>query len=409
MKKRITTHNHWFNFLFSAIILGFLFAGCDRKDKEAGAPGKMNSENNASSYQDWPIFRRDAELHGESAEDLATPLELAWSFDTPVEEGRRPLPFDATPVISEGVVYIGNQAGQFFALDLETGEKIWEFSAESGISGPAAVYGARVFFGDTGGVFYALNIEEGQEAWRFEADDKIEGGVNMLEMDGIVRVFFGSGDYHLYCLNGSSGELLWKHETDNMIIATPSLITSAGKQSVAFGGCDGIFHIVAADYEGEPKEIEVGSYIANSSCVRDGIAYVAHNGGEVLALDITSGEVAWKVDTGFEYRGSAAVGEKLLFVPSPEKKLTAYDRVSGAVVWEFQGRKAFDSSPVITESAIWQAGIDGHLYAVDPKTGQEIWQWEIGERLKASPAISRGHLVLASQSGVVYAFKESAK
>lgn len=407
MKKRIRTGLSWLNFsnkVLGTTLVLTLLAGCgDGRKKDSS----HDSDEKAGkiTHQDWPIFRRDAELQGESIEDLAFPLELAWSFEPEVAEGKRRLPIEASPVIADEVIYVGNQDGKFFAIDLNNGNKIWEFSAAAAITGPGAVYGSRVFFGDTSGIFYALNAEDGIEAWRFEAEDKIEGGVNLLESeDGKVRVFFGSHDYYLYCLDAGDGTLLWKHETENYIMATPSLVNSGGNQAVTFGGCDGIFHIVAANGEGEPRSIEVGSYIANSSSVRDGIAYVAHNGGEVLALEIESGETVWKVDTGQEYRGSAAVGEKLLYVPSPDKKLVAYDRVTGAEVWTFQGRRAFDASPVLTQSAIWQPGVDGFLYAINPADGTELWSWEVGAKIKASPAISHGYLILCGEDGVVYAF-----
>lgn len=410
MIKRIKSGMSWLKFTFIPVTLCFccfVIVSCGDGQKK---PASHDSDNKSEKdvFQDWPIFRRDAELQGESVEDLKYPLELAWSFEPEVEEGKRRYPFIASPVISDGVVYVGNQDGKFFAIDLESGQSIWEFQAGDAISGPAAVYGTRVFFGDTGGIFYALNAEGGQEAWRFEADDKIEGGVNILKsQDGKIRLFFGSHDYFLYCLNAADGSVLWKHETENYIMATPSIVNSAGQQAVSFGGCDGVFHIVPADGTGDPKSIEVGSYIANSSSVRDGIAYVAHNGGEVLAVEIESGETVWKVDTGQEYRGSAAVGEKLLFVPSPDKKLTAYDRVTGDEVWTFLGRRAFDSSPIITKSAIWQAGVDGYLYAVNPADGTELWSWDVGAKIKASPAISHGFIILCGDDGVVYAFRAS--
>ncbi len=384
-----------------------IFSACGGGDAESEAQA---SESNAlNSTGDWPIFRGDSELQGVYGQKLTPPLELAWTFEPPIEEGKRSFPIEATAVIADGVVYVGNQGGRFFAIDLENGSLIWEFEADGPVQGPAAVFGARIFFGDTYGVFYALNAEGGTGAWRFETGDKIEGGVNFLETaDGKLRVFFGSHDYYLYSLDGDTGELLWKHETENYILATPSLVNSGGQQAVTFGGCDGLFHIVPADGSGEPRSVEVGSYIANSSAVRDGIAYVAHNGGEVLAVEIETGEIVWKVQTGQEYRGSAAVGEKTLFVPSPDKKLTAYDRMTGEVVWTFLGRRAFDSSPVITPDTIWQAGVDGFLYAIDPETGEEQWSWELGVKVKASPAISRGALVLCGDDGVVYAFRASS-
>lgn len=391
------------SFIFLGIFL-FLFGGCDKSKVQTT---EETNEDSVLVKQDWPIFRGDTELHGESSEDLSYPLEIAWTFTPEVPEGKRAFPIDASPVIADGVVYIGDQSGIFYAIDLQSGKELWRYEAESAISGAAAIFGARVFFGDTGGTFYALNIEEGIEAWTYEVDGKIEGGPNLLHTDdGIVRVFFGSEDTYLYCVNGANGELLWKHETDNQVVATPSIINSADEQAVAFGGCDGVLHIVPVVKSNVDAKaaIEVGSYIANSSSVRDGIAYVAHDGGEVVAVDIAAREVKWLVETGFQYRGcSAAVGKDKLYVPSNSKKLSAYNRENGELVWEFQGRKSFESSPVITDSAIWQAGIDGFLYAIDPESGREKWSWEFGERIKSSPAISAGKLVIASQGGSVYA------
>ena len=392
----------------TALLAGAMFLGsCSDSGKDENE-SDLEGNSRQAEFQDWPIFRGDPELQGESGEDLSFPLELVWTFEPEVEEGKRRRPIDASPVISGGVLYVGNMEGRFYAVKLVDGSKLWEFKADGPISGPAAVYGDRVFFGDTYGLFYALNTADGSETWRFETDDQIEGGVNVLKSkDGIVRVFFGSHDYFLYCLNAENGEMLWKHETQNLVVATPSIVNSGGQQAVTFGGCDGILHIVPANGEGEPRMIEVGTYIANSSSVRDGIAYVAHNGGEILAIEIESGETVWKIETGQEYRASAAVGQKLLFIPSPDKKLTAYDRVSGEEVWAFQGRKAFDSSPVITRSAIWQAGVDGFLYAVNPTDGSELWNWDVGAKFKASPAISRGTLVLCGDNGLVYGFRSA--
>lgn len=411
MKKRSEVRLNWMKGISLAILVigsAVVLSSCGGGKKKDGKEG-ATEEAGELVEQDWPIFRRDPELQGVSQENLMYPLELAWSFEPEPGKGGRRLPIEASPVVADGTVYVGNQEGRFFAIDLETGEKRWEFEADGPITGAAAVYGARVFVGDTHGIFYALNTEGGVEAWRFEADDKIEGGVNILESDdGVVRIFFGSHDYFLYCLDAGSGDLLWKHETSYYIMATPSLVNSGGQQAVTFGGCDGIFHIVPADGEGEAREIEVGSYIANSSSVRDGIAYVTHNGGEVIAVDIESGEEVWKVSTGQEYRGAAAVGPKRLYVPTPDKTLIAYDRVTGDEVWKFQGRRAFDSSPVLAGEVLWQAGVDGFLYAINPETGEELWNWEVGAKVKSSPAISRGLLVICGDDGSVYAFRSAA-
>src|SRR5690606_18255590 len=162
--------------------------------------------------------------------------------------------------------------------DLETGALAWIFEAEGPVIAPAAALGDRVCFGDTHGVVYALAVADGKELWRFETEGKIEGGVNVFAEEGqAARVFVGSHDYCLYCRDAASGKELWGQETGNYVVSTPALVRSGDRVDLVFGGCDGLLHVLPASGEGERREIEIGAYVANTSAVRDGICYVAHN------------------------------------------------------------------------------------------------------------------------------------
>jgi outer membrane protein assembly factor BamB len=385
-------------------LVAFFLAGCEKAAEDPNEGGA--AAESPSLERDWPLFRGDAEMRGFTDEILPAPLKVAWTFAPPVEEGKRRPPIDASPVISGGRVFVGSQDGNFYAIDLKTGASIWTFKAEGPIIAPAAVLGERVFFGDTYGFVYALGVADGGEAWRFETEGKIEGGINTLTEGGQPdRIFVGSHDFFLYCLSAASGEVLWKHETGNYVVATPSMVRSAdGRIDLTFGGCDGLLHVLPAKGEGGKREIEIGAYVANTSAVRDGICYVAHNGGEVVAIEIASGETVWKTKTGIEYTASPAVDEKRLYVAGPDKRLVAYDRVTGGEVWAFVSPRALSSSPLISGDLIWQGGMDGRLYAVKREDGSEAWNYDLGTQIKASPAASRGTLVVCGEDGVVYAF-----
>ncbi|MEX2577881.1 MAG: PQQ-binding-like beta-propeller repeat protein [Verrucomicrobiales bacterium] len=387
-----------------ASAVAFCLSGCEGEGG-GGEKESVAEPEKTETVSDWPLFRGDPEMQGKSAEALEPPLEMAWSFEPPVEEGRRRAPIDASPVVANGQVFVGTQEGVFHCLNLETGEPVWSFEPEGPVSAPAAARGGRVYFGDTYGFVYALDAASGEEIWRFETDGKIEGGINTVGSgteEG--RIFVGSHDYFIYCLDADSGEVLWKHETGNYVVATPSIIDSGGEQAVAFGGCDGLLYIIPTDGEGEKREIEIGSYIANTSAIRDGICYLAHNGGEIVAIEVDSGEVVWRVDTGVEYTASPAVDAQNVYVAGPDKRLVAFDRVRGEEKWVFLARRSLDSSPVVSGGVVWQAGMDGRLYAVDLEAGSERWNYELGTQIKASPAVSRGTLVICGEDGVVYGF-----
>lgn len=381
-------------------------ANCGPGEEVASDETEQNVEEVLVS--EWRIFRGNSELQGVSEEVLEPPLNLAWTFETPGDKNENRAPVDASPVIADGKVFVGTQFGDFVAIDLETGEQLWVFEEPGAVSAPAAVFDGMVFFGDQDGFVFCLDAETGEEKWRFETWGKIEGGVNALVTEeGELRIFIGSHDNSLYCLNAETGEEIWSYETGNYIVATPAIINSSGEPAITFGGCDALLHILPVSGDEEQKrEVEIGAYVANSAAVRDGICYVAHNGGEILAIDVAAGEEVWRIKTGAEYTASPAVGEKLLFVASPKNDLTAFDRVTGEEKWKFLTRRSLDSSPVISGEIVWQAGIDGRLYAVNAADGTEAWSFDVGTKIKSSPAVSRGTLVVGGDDGRVYAFRK---
>jgi outer membrane protein assembly factor BamB len=63
---------------------------------------------------------------------------------------------DSSPVIAGGRVYVGSSDGRLYVLDLETGKKLSEFDAGSGITASPAIAGGRVVIGSQDGIIYAL-------------------------------------------------------------------------------------------------------------------------------------------------------------------------------------------------------------------------------------------------------------
>ena len=72
-----------------------------------------------------------------------------------------------------GGTVAGQPGGQSFirALDVHTGEKVWDYplSGGGGGSGTLATAGGVVFFGETGGTLTAVDSRTGKPVWHFEA------------------------------------------------------------------------------------------------------------------------------------------------------------------------------------------------------------------------------------------------
>ena len=67
-------------------------------------------------------------------------LEIAWQWEpgeAPLEEyGTRPGPFQATPVMVDGVLYLSTMYARVVALDAETGAELWTFDLRAYEGGP---------------------------------------------------------------------------------------------------------------------------------------------------------------------------------------------------------------------------------------------------------------------------------
>ncbi|MCP4888295.1 MAG: PQQ-like beta-propeller repeat protein, partial [Planctomycetaceae bacterium] len=119
---------------------------------------------------DWPVFRGNPASTGYTPESAPNTLEVLWQFK--VENGA----FESTPVIVDGIVFIGDLDNRVFALDLESGNLLWEFTTEIGFYAAPAVQDGRVFIGNMDGFFYCLDAHDGKLIWTFEAAATIDGG-----------------------------------------------------------------------------------------------------------------------------------------------------------------------------------------------------------------------------------------
>ncbi len=76
----------------------------------------------------------------------------------------------SSPLLQEGVLYFGDTAGVFYAVDAEKGELLWKYQptdppANHSIIGAPSLVGDAVLFGSKSGVLYALSAADGRLLW----------------------------------------------------------------------------------------------------------------------------------------------------------------------------------------------------------------------------------------------------
>src|SRR6266568_1951800 len=64
---------------------------------------------------------------------------------------------DSSPVVAEGVVYVGSQDHSLYALSAQTGEKLWSYTTGGSINSSPTVANRIVYVGSNDHNLYAFN------------------------------------------------------------------------------------------------------------------------------------------------------------------------------------------------------------------------------------------------------------
>ncbi len=377
----------------------------------APAVGKVAAKVDATT---WTLARGDSSQTGRSTAKLADKLALKWRFKTEA-------PIKATPIVAEGRAFVGSNDGLFYAIDLNTGEKIWSFNTIEGplhpdagknekkftdpIEAGACYVDGRLYFGGHDGNVYCLDAKTGKMIWAFATQDKITAAANHVKSpDGkSTWILIGSNDSRMYCLDAATGKKNWDYETGNIINGAPAV----GKGVVIFGGCDGLVHVVGLADGKKVSEVEITDYIAATAAVDGDKVFFGHHGNKFICVDLTEKKIAWQFgQRDFPFMGSPALTKDHVLFGGQDRRVHFVNRADGKAKWSFRSRGQFNSSPVIFGERAIIGCDDGRVYMLNLADGTEVWNYEIGQRVAGSPAVIDGMMLIGSDDGSLYAFGE---
>jgi outer membrane protein assembly factor BamB len=342
---------------------------------------------------DWPLFRGNRLQTGVAESSLPDDLEVRWKFRTKgaIEGGA---------AIVKGIVYIGSQDENLYAIDLATGNQKWKYHAAPFRAAPS-VRDGFVYVGDLDGMFHCVDAEKGTKRWTFETGAEINSGANFAK----GAVLFGSGDETLYCLNADDGKKIWSFKVaGGPVLGSPAVI--GDRTFVA--GCDSALHVIDTAKGTELAAVDIGGQVGATAAVRGDQLYlgtIATN--QVLAIDWNKAQVLWKFEAARKqqpYYASVAVTDKLVIAASRDKLVHALDRENGKEVWNFATEDRIDSSPVVVGKRVFVGSLDGKLYVLDLEKGTKLNSFDLGSPIAGSPAVAGDCLVIGTTDGTVYCF-----
>ena len=345
--------------------------------------------------QDAPMFRNDLAHSGIYTGGLPKLQGVKWTFHTHGE-------VTSSPAIVAGVVYVGSNDGNLYAIDQQKGSQIWKFPTEARITSSPAVANGLIYFGSYDGHFYAVNAATGKLQWKFNNPGErrytathlhgsLPAGETMPDPFDVYlsspaiwssAVYFGSGDGNIYALDAATGALKWKFKTGNVVHASPAIVD--GKLYI--GSWDSYFYSLDAATgkelwrfkTGEDPDIHNQVGIQSSATVANGIVYFGCRDSNFYAVDAATGKQRWVYNNKGSWVIASPVVQdgKVYFATSDSALFLILDAQTGSPIDSIKFHWPIFSSPSIAGNLLYLAGQDGKLVAIDLASRKPIWTFQ---------------------------------
>ena len=373
------------------------------------SPQKFNWAGNLvatamTSQPVWPTVQATPARSGyHSTEQVPTqPLMCNWTFDTTTTAddvvGVRGIG-NASPVIGTELLYFANDAGNVYALDIETGEQRWRYTNSDpvhSVSSPTQA-GNTLFVG-IDDKLHALAADTGARKWAATIGDGAIDGSPTVVGDIVV-----AQSEQVHGIDRETGTIEWTVETNG------------GRQSV-LAAMDKMVYVVDTTQlhaidgtDGSTKWMtELDCELSTSPVVSDTTVFVGGEDGTLTAIEADSGQTNWRVDVGTEIEASPAVANGTIYIGTAgvfdgKNNLYAIDAADGTIEWTFGDTlEPIRSAPVVADNTVL-TGYSGQLFALAADTGEKRWSVKLRGTSLSSPAFAHGTVFVESNNQYLYA------
>lgn len=345
----------------------------------------------------------------------------------------------SSPVVVDGVLYIGGTDGFVNAIDVESGKQKWRFETDGIMASSPTVAFDKVFFGEayhTNGTYYALDTETGKPVWK-SAD---YGKVWINATFDNKHIYFGNEMGYFFAVDPNNGKTVWQYNTAKdtplehiKANAAPLHGYPPGvycnpvcRDGVVYtGSWTGYYFAFAADdgklqwrIKTKPDEIDGGRPDSAAPVLYKNHLYVQKAGRQIAAVNIKTGLIDWEwtAPAGYLQNGTITAFNNKIFgsiirlvthLPYDASIVAFNDVENGSKeLWRYQGGGGLTAAVATNDKLIFGSSGDVFITCLDPESGKVKWRtYTGGTMLESVPAIYGKNAFVQCKNGYIYAIE----
>ena len=357
----------------------------------------------------WSMYGADP-THSSTAQGGPSNLTLAWTFTT---NGS----VISSPTVENGIVYVGSQDKNIYAIGAWSGDLIWNFTTRDAVESSIAVANGYVYTGGDDGYVYCLNAYTGALIWQtfVNGDLPFTFGDIVLKSSPTVSggiVYIGSLDGYMYALDASNGNIVWETPTSGPIEDSPAVsdgavyFTSQGPTAGTLYRLDANTGAVIWTLPIPYRSIFIGGdELLGSPSVADGMVFASNNVGSYYGVNAATGGIVWNFTdpyaAEFIYDLPIYANGDLFIVD--KYNIACLNATNGKTIWSFFTGDELYTSPTFSDGKIYDVTSQRDIYILDAENnGSKIATYTTPSSSWSSPTIANGMLYVGCNNWDVY-------
>ncbi|RDD65950.1 PQQ-dependent dehydrogenase, methanol/ethanol family [Thalassococcus profundi] len=355
--------------------------------------------------------------------DNVDKLVPAWAFSLGGEKQRGQ---ETQPLIYDGIMYITGSYSRLYAIDVMTGEELWQYDARlpegilpccDVVNRGAAIYGDKIYFGTLDARIVALDLKTGDVVWRDQIADYKAGysyTAAPLIVDGLIITGNSGGEFgivgEVQARDAETGDLVWTRPVieGHMGTLNGEESTMTGELNATWPGdmwkTGGGATWLGGSYDADTDTLVFGtgnpapwnSHLRNAGQPVEGNTGDNLYAASRLGIDPKTGEIKWHFQStpreGWDYDG---VNEVVAYTDRDGNMRYATADRNGYFYVLNREDGAFVSAAPFVKDITWAEGIDDTgrpIFAEDNRPGDpsEAVEGNKGEVVFSSPSFLGG-------------------
>ncbi len=358
--------------------------------EEPEAPALLAVVEPAGTVHDlpavWPQAGCTSEGNPAWGDPAAPPFRELWRLETGYE-------FFSSPVLLDGVLYIGCNDSRFRAVDAMTGETLWSFPVVCGLSGGVAGDGSRVWFGGQDGMVYCLDRRTGTKIWSTGLGYHVFSDAALF---ADTLVLAGTSMGGIAALNAGNGGLVWEGAMNGLVLG-PAVLDSTAVFVTESG------NVTAFDPSGRVLWNREFTSQPSPPTISGSRVFVGFSSGKVLALGLGDGATLWetrlpRAEGRTVVSRPVSVGSALL-AGTCDGRLVCLDGDTGTLIWETSFENWMQVPPAVCDTLVYASCDDMRLHVLSFRTGEEFCSLELEGYSGTQPVVAGGVVFLGTAGG----------